>query len=658
MLLASSAWAFGCSSSSTECTDRDGDRYGVGAGCVAADCDDSDPTRTTSCTDAGTVDCRERPASPGCPCLASSIAACHVGAENLAGVGICKSGTISCRSGRYSACVGAVGPRFESCNGIDDDCDGFIDDGVLSPCGGCTPGCTGAVWGEGMERFVPTDTTALFSNGELTLKREPRSFESLWVPSSGDGVVSKISTTRIVEDARYWVDHTSAGDAGIAASRAAQPTRVAVDYNGDAWIVNRAPLGQSTVTKIAGTRARCVDRNNDATIQTSAGAANILAPGSDECVLFTVPVGGTTHFARAIAIDGTIGLDGDRGGNAWIGLHNGEYFVELDARDGHEVRRVPTPGFAPTAAHFDPSGVLWSVSRDGKLARYARGSRDTAATLSLLPTSCFVLDGLTIDSDGRLWMTGFDCDLVHAIEPWLGSIRSATSSPSPRGISMSHGANPSAWITHTDERLSRFGVSPLGPTQVIDVAAPQPIAHESIGVATDAQGATWVVTTSGSGAGGELGRVTRIDQGTGGVTHRLEVGRDPHVQGDLTGTGLTAGYVSNGSISKTFTACPDGGTEWRAVHVRARGSAFARVIVRARHADNVAALANATDIDIGTVQWPSDQVSTSLSSTTTFAMSFPRGGVVSLSLSLETDHADGAPVISRVGVEWACPGPI
>jgi Notch-like protein len=57
--------------------------------------------------------------------------------------GVCMAGTTQCQNG-VLFCVGAVGGGAETCNNLDDDCDGAIDDGYDKQndplhCGGCAP---------------------------------------------------------------------------------------------------------------------------------------------------------------------------------------------------------------------------------------------------------------------------------------------------------------------------------------------------------------------------------------------------------------------------------------------------------------------------------------------------------------------------------------
>ena len=69
-------------------------------------------------------------------------------------VGECQRGTQTCSRGAWGSCAGEVAPRGERCNGLDDDCDGSVDDGLVRTCGSdvgeCRTGeqtCAAGDWG-------------------------------------------------------------------------------------------------------------------------------------------------------------------------------------------------------------------------------------------------------------------------------------------------------------------------------------------------------------------------------------------------------------------------------------------------------------------------------------------------------------------------------
>ena len=53
---------------------------------------------------------------------------CFDGPANTRGVGACVAGQRTCVDGAFGACVGQVLPRAEVCNGVDDDCNRLVDD--------------------------------------------------------------------------------------------------------------------------------------------------------------------------------------------------------------------------------------------------------------------------------------------------------------------------------------------------------------------------------------------------------------------------------------------------------------------------------------------------------------------------------------------------
>ena len=74
----------------------------------------------------------------GPACTPGDFMNCYSGPSGTLGVGICRAGTRTCGpSGTWGTCVGVVLPQKEIPNGIDDDCDGVIDNGVAV--NGCMP---------------------------------------------------------------------------------------------------------------------------------------------------------------------------------------------------------------------------------------------------------------------------------------------------------------------------------------------------------------------------------------------------------------------------------------------------------------------------------------------------------------------------------------
>jgi hypothetical protein len=186
----------------------------------------------------------------GCSCTPGDVQPCFVGAPGNRHVGACTDGQQTCiqvgEATGWGDCVGSIGPSVENCDGLDNDCNGCVDDGLC--CGGVSVMCPGpgdarispvAPFAtksyKGADFFNGTATSwtwkveggpcdRLFASSDFTPKMNPpaQSFKtttsgtngqdaSIYFSLSGDYTV----TLTIVDDSNHtytckWVQHVSA----------------------------------------------------------------------------------------------------------------------------------------------------------------------------------------------------------------------------------------------------------------------------------------------------------------------------------------------------------------------------------------------------------------------------------------------------------------
>src|SRR5690606_11426882 len=79
----------------------------------------------------GTVD-------ENCNCVNGQTQSCYTGGSGTQNVGPCKAGTQTCSNGQWGSCVGQVLPTAETCDNVDNNCNGVVDDGNPGGGGSCT----------------------------------------------------------------------------------------------------------------------------------------------------------------------------------------------------------------------------------------------------------------------------------------------------------------------------------------------------------------------------------------------------------------------------------------------------------------------------------------------------------------------------------------
>jgi Putative metal-binding motif len=79
----------------------------------------------------------------GCTCSDGEQQDCYTGPGGTQGIGLCSAGTQDCVDGSWGSCSGDVTPASESCDGLDNDCDAAADENNPGGGGACNTGLVG-----------------------------------------------------------------------------------------------------------------------------------------------------------------------------------------------------------------------------------------------------------------------------------------------------------------------------------------------------------------------------------------------------------------------------------------------------------------------------------------------------------------------------------
>jgi len=498
----------------------------------------------------------------------------------------------------------------EVCDEVDNDCDGDVDEGVSALCADCTPGCEARTI-PGADGWMPTEDNSegviVDEDGALTLGRsEARAF-AVWVANMDEGTVSKLDSRTGAEVARY----PTVGAMAPAGSRPWNeacnwsnqgncPSRTAVDQNFDAYVANRAFGNQGTITKYANREADCVDRNMNGMIDTSrdlngngtieVGTGEFIGL-EDECILYTVPVGGGNAVPRALAIglappDGLVG-------DVWVGLFQSQEACRLDPADGSVIACMPVEGFRPYGMAADSANRIWTVDRSGArrdILGYIDAGAMTFTPVAPLPGSatCAVPYGVTVDGAGDVFMAN-QCDpsiwrYRHADGSWTpvdavafaGTPRGVAADESSLWVALSHDAD--AFTGGEANRIRQYRLSDL--SFITEHTIPTGIQPIGIGVSFD--GSVWAICRTNNIA-------ARLDPAAGTWTEH-QVGLHPYTYSDFIGFGLNVFAEPRGRYRFEVEGCEDGINRWTGASFVAEIPPGTSVEIWARSADDVASL--------------------------------------------------------------------
>ena len=442
-----------------ECTDLDGDDHGVG--CVAGpDCDDTNPHFTMQCPD-----CAAAIAS-GCPCTTEGqTQTCFSADVALIGKGSCKAGTRTCGGGFWSQCLGEKVPTAETCNGVDDDCDGAMDEGLP----GCDkpPGCTDAD-DDGYGAGCPLGPDCDDGNPHFQAK----------CPNCGVSIAAGCPCANPGQTQTCYSGDQ--GLVGVGLCKAGQRT-----CDAGYWSACKGEIVEAPET--------CDGQDNDCDGSVDEGVLGECGDCNLLCHIDTTGAGGEVPFTAGDASDGVILTP-----EGWLTLSESSYnlhFIwiansaestvsKLDTITGKELGRYNTcPD--PSRTAVDPSGDAWVACRgDGhvhKIRNIVEKCPDKNGN-GVIETS-FDANGDGIIQTGEMLPKNKDECVLFDANPGVGSLARAL------GIAY----DGTAWVGYWNEsKLAQLNAQTGALMQTISIGA------QPYGLAIDSKGIIWVSGRGGS----------------------------------------------------------------------------------------------------------------------------------------------------------------
>ncbi len=255
------------------------------------------------------------------------------------------------------------------------------------------------------------DTTG---GGKLDMGKPPcppddqaTTFDFIWIANTSQGTVSKINTMTGVEEGRYFTGPNGGS---------AEPSRTSVNQYGDVAVSNRT-IGSTA--KIAALKSKCIDKNNNGTIETSTGPNDIKPWGQDECQLWYTPFPLANGYSGGVRPTAWEGVAQDQETcetpvpRLWIAYkdaQNTAHFVRLHGDTGAVLDDVLRPNwsansFGPYGGAVNSEGDLYAVGYDNEVG--VRIDSETLAITELGNSPGQFKYGMGVDFNGNMWVGSF-----------------------------------------------------------------------------------------------------------------------------------------------------------------------------------------------------------------------------------------------------------
>ena len=373
------------------------------------------------------------------------------------------------------------------------------------------------------------------------------------------------------------------------------PGRVAVDTNGDVWIVNRAFSQQGTLSKFSGNLAHCIDRNNNGVIDTSFdknndGAIDVTpAAGeyfgqNDECILTTIKIGGVNDLPRGVAVD--------KYGKIWVSTYNGHQLYRYNPNEPVALEATVDLGAGVNPYSIASGNDYIFVSNRGS-GGIKRVQITAPFTVSSATTGCPHTYGVVADPAGNgAWLGGWSGDGLYKADFTTGSCTKYATPGGGSTTAVTIDLTGNIWLAnYANATVHKFnnagtilGTYPAGGTSP----------H---GLSVDFQGNIWTILHGPPS-------VSKINPNTGGILGTYTIGHssipnaDPYLYSDFTGVQIDrqAPYTYVGSWDGVFDGgvplLPWGQITWN-TEPQGAVPALSSLVLSARASDSIAGLGTA-----------------------------------------------------------------